>query len=458
MPKTRKSKSKSKRNPFAGLPPLNLNAAGIDVGSRKHYVAVPPGRDPQPIRSFETFTCDLQQLADWLQACGIDTVAMESTGVYWIPIYQILESRGFQVHLVNAHHVKNVPGRKTDILDCQWIQKLHTFGLLNASFRPANEICVLRSYLRQRENLIASASTCIQHMQKALTEMNIQLANVISDISGQTGLAIIRAILGGERDPMRLAQMKNYRIRASQETIAKSLEGNWREELLFNLRQGLALYETYQSKIDECDKQLQRHMGAFDDKVNIVDLPLPEGKASKRSRGKGRNSDLRHELYRISGADLTLIDGIDVVTAQVVISEVGLDMSHWKTEHNFASWLGLCPDLRITGGKVLKHRTRHVVNRATQALRMSASTLRQSKSALGANYRRFHGRLGAPKAITAMAHKLARLVYRMLKYGHQYVDKGMEYYELKYREQRLKWLKKQAKQMNLQLIEQPQDT
>lgn len=456
MPKSRKKKPRSKRDPFAGLPLLNMNAAGIDVGSRKHYVAVPPDRDPKPVRSFETFTCDLQQLADWLQSCGIDTVAMESTGVYWIPVYQILESRGFQVHLVNAYHIKNVPGRKTDIVDCQWIQKLHTFGLLNASFRPADEICVLRSYLRQRDNLIVSAGTCVQHMQKALTEMNVLLANVISDISGLTGLTIIRAILNGERDPMRLAQMKDHRIRASKDTIAKSLEGNWREELLFNLHQSLDLYEIYQNKIAECDQQIQVHLKAFEDKVDLVDQPLPAAKASKCSQRKASNVNLRRELYRISGADLTRIDGIDVVTAQVIISEIGLDMSRWKTEKNFASWLGLCPDHRITGGKILKRRTRHVVNRVTQALRMAASNLRKSNSALGANFRRLYSRLGAPKAITAMAHKLARLVYRMIKYGHQYVDKGMEYYESKFHERRIKWLKKQAKQMNLQLIEQPQ--
>jgi len=454
MLKPPKTKRKSKADPFSGLPPLNLNAAGIDVGNSQHYVAVPPDRDPQPVRNFDTFTCDLHRLANWLEACGVDTVAMESTGVYWIPIYEILEARGFQVCLVNARHVKSVPGRKTDVFDCQWIQKLHTFGLLNASFRPANEICVLRSYLRQRDNLITSASTCIQHMQKALSEMNIQLANVISDISGQTGLIIIRAILSGERDPIILAQMKDYRIRASKDTIAKSLEGNWREELLFNLQQALTLYDVYQRQIAECDHRIQKHLATFDDRIDTSDPPLPPSKPSKRPHGNAPSFPLRQELHRISGVDLTRIDGIDVVTAQVVISEIGLDMTRWKTEKNFASWLGLSPDNRITGGKILKRRTRHVINRATQALRMAASTLRNSKSALGANYRRLQTRLGAASAITAMAHKLARLVYRMIKYGHHYVDKGMTYYEAKYREQRLKWLKKQAKEFNLYLVEQ----
>jgi transposase len=453
MPKQQKSKSKLKRDPFAGLPLLNLNAAGIDIGSREHYVAVPADRDLQPVRRFQSFTCDLHQLADWLQACRIDTVAMESTGIYWIPLYQILESRGFQVCLVNAEHIKNVPGRKTDVLDCQWIQKLHTFGLLNASFRPLDDICVLRAYLRQRDNLITAAGTCIQHMQKALTEMNLQLTNVISDISGLTGLTIIRAILNGERDATKLAKMKDYRIKASQETIAKSLQGTWRQEHIFSLRQAVELYDFYQRKIRECDDQIHAHLDTFESKVDINQSPLSPRK-SKRPKGNAPKFDFRNELYRISGTDITSIDGIDVLTAQTVISEAGLDMTHWKTEKNFASWLGLCPNNKITGGKVMKRRTRHVVNRAADALRMAASTLRNSKSALGANYRRLHARLGAPKAITAMAHKLARLIYRMLKYGQQYVDKGIQHYEQKFRDQRIKWIKKQAKELNLQVIEQ----
>lgn len=453
MPREKRTKSKSRPDPFSGLPPLNLNAAGIDIGSREHYVAVPTDRDPKPVQSFKTFTCDLNRLADWLQVCRIDTVAMESTGVYWIPLYQILESRGFQVYLVNARHVKNVPGRKSDVLDCQWIQKLHTFGLLNSSFRPEDEICVLRCYLRQRNNLISSASSCIQHMQKALTEMNIQLANVISDISGQTGLAIIRAIVHGERDPNKLAQMRNYRIHASQETIAKSLQGNWRQELVFTLSQSLELFDTYQSKIADCDRQIQSHLGTFPNNADAVDKALSPRKPDKRPHGNSPKFDLRDELHRISGVDLTSIEGIDITNAQSMISEIGLDMTRWKTEKQFASWLGLCPDNRITGGKVTKRGSRHVKNRAAHTLRMAATTLNKSKTALGANFRRLKARLGAPKAITAMAHKLARLVYRMLKYGRDYVDKGMQHYEKKFREQRIKWLKKQANEFNLQLIE-----
>lgn len=460
MPKNKrtesKSKNKRKSDPFSGLPALNLNAAGIDIGSREHYVAVPPDRDPKPVQKFESFTCDLHRMADWLQACRIDTVAMESTGVYWIAAYQVLASRGFKVCLVNARSIKNVPGRKTDVLDCQWIQTLHTFGLLNSSFRPEEDICALRSYLRQRENLVYSAATCIQHMQKALTEMNLQLSNVISDISGKTGLAIIRSIVSGERDPYKLARMRDARIVASVETIAKSLQGTWRPELIFNLQQSLSLYDTYQSKIIECNNSIQAHLKTFESNVDATEKPLPPRKSSKRPTVHSPFIDLREEFYRISGVDLTAIDGIDVITSQTLISEIGLDMNRWNTEKNFASWLGLCPDNRITGGKVIKRGSRHVVNRASKALRMAASTLRNSKSALGANYRRLKSRLGAPKAITAMAHKLARLVYRMLKYGQQYVDKGLEYYEQKFHEQRVKWFKKQAKELNLQVVEQTQ--
>jgi transposase len=450
-----KSRSKRKANPFSGLPPLNLNASGIDVGNAEHWVAVPSDRDAKPVRKFESFTADLHRMADWLQACEIDSVVMESTGVYWIPLYQILEARGIDVKVVNARHVKCLPGRKSDILDCQWLQKLHTFGLLNNSFRPADEICVLRCYLRQRESMISAASTCIQHMQKALTEMNVQLANVISDISGVTGLLIIRSILAGERDPQKLAELRDCRIKASKQEIAKSLEGNWRDELLFVLRQSLNLYEAYQNKIADCDLKIEAHMLEFDSKVDPISQPLAAPKRGKKAHSNAPGFDLRTELYRISGTDLTRIDGIDVSTAQTVISEIGLDMSRWPTEKQFASWLGLSPDHRITGGKVVKRGTQHVVNRATVALRLSAVSLRNSQSALGANFRRLQSRLGAPKTITAMAHKLARLVYRMLRYGQQYVDKGMQHYQERFQRQRMLWLEKQAKMLNLQLVPVP---
>jgi transposase len=450
MPERKKSRKNSKKDPFAGLPPLNLNAAGIDIGNAFHYVAVPADRDSEAVRKFDCFTVDLHRLADWLKQCGIETVAMESTGVYWIPLYQILEARGFEVKLVNARHVKNLPGRKTDILDCQWLQKLHTFGLLNNSFRPTDQICVLRSYWRQRDTLIAATSTCVQHMQKALTEMNVQLANVISDLSGCTGQAIVRAILRGERDPNKLADLRHEKIRASKQEIAKSLEGNWREELLFNLRQSMELYDFYQEKIKDCDLRIQHHLRTFQSKVE-QEVLIAASQKRKKATGNVPHFDLSSELHRITGVDLARIDGINAVTAQTIISETGLDMTKWKTEKNFASWLGLCPDNAISGGKVLKRGTRRVINRATVALRMAARSLLRSKSALGSNYRRLRTQLGAPKAITAMAHKLARLVYRMLKYGSDYVDKGMAHYENKYRQAKLAWLKKKAAELNMTL-------
>ena len=427
---------------------MNRNAAGIDVGNAEHHVAVPAGRDEQPVQKFGSFTADLHRMAAWLTACEIDTVVMQATGVYWVALYQILEEHGLQVNVVNAQYTKTLPGRKTDVLECQWLQKLHTFGLLNNSFLPPDKIRVLRTYMRQREKLVTAASTAVQHMQKALTEMNVQLANVISDISGLTGMAILRAIVKGERNPDKLADLKHTRIRASSQEIAQSLEGNWREEQLFVLEQSLALYDLYYQKISECDQRIASHLRSMDSKAG---QPTVEAEIPPRRSKKSSGFDLRAQLCRIAGVDLTRLDGVEVGTAQTVISEVGVDMNRWKTEKQFASWLGLCPDHRISGGKVLKRGTRHVVNRAATALRMSAWSLIRSQSALGANFRRLRRRLGAPKAITAMAHKLARLVYRMLKFGKEYVDKGTTYYEDKFRQHQLNWLTKQAASLNLQL-------
>jgi len=445
-------KPTAKADATQGLPPLNLHAAGIDVGSAEHYVAVPPDRDADPVQKFGSFTADLHRMARWLKACRIQTVVMQSTGVYWTALYDVLESHGLEVNVANARHTKTLPGRKTDVQECQWLQKLHTFGLLNGSFRPAEEIRVLRGYLRQRENLVAAAATCIQHMQKALTEMNIQLANVISDISGTTGMAILRDIVGGERDPERLSLHKHSRIRASRQEIARSLEGTWRQELVFVLEQSLDLYQTYQKKIQTCDQRIDEQLRSMEAKVDPLSDPIPEPRRGKDARRHASGFDLRGQLYRITGVDLTQIDGIEVQNAQTIVSEVCVDMSRWKTEKHFASWLGLCPDNRISGGKVLKRGTRQVVNRASTALRLAASALLRSRSALGAKFRRLRSKLGAPKAITAMAHMLARLVYRMLKFGHEYVDRGIQFYETKYRQQQLRWVAKQAAALSMQLV------
>jgi transposase len=434
---------------------VHPNAAGIDIGNESHYVAVAPDRDPNPVRQFACFTEDLHRLADWLKSCGIVTVAMQSTGVYWLPVYEILTEKGLEVFLVNARHTKNLPGRKTDVQECQWLLQLHTFGLLNNSFRPPEEICVLRAYWRQRGEHVAAAGACIQRMQKVLTEMNVQLANVITDISGLTGTAIIQAILNGERDRYKLADLADPRIHATREEIARSLEGNWRKELLFILQQERNLYQIYQQQIAECDTALAAHLQTLDDKVEPGSQP-PAAKPSKRAGSNAPTGfDVRGELYRISGTDLTQIDSINIMTAQTIIAEVGVDMSRFPSEAHFASFLGLCPDNQITGGKVRHRGTKHVQSRAATALRMAASTLWRSKTYLGAKFRRLRARLGAPKAITAMAHMLARLVYRMLKYGEQYVDKGMNYYEEKYRENEIRSIQKRAKQLGLQIALSP---
>lgn len=433
---------------------VHPNAAGIDIGNAAHYVAVPPDRDMQPVRRFECFTQDLEAMADWLKQCGIVTVAMQSTGVYWLPVYEILVQRGFEVFLVNARHTKNLPGRKSDVQECQWLMKLHTYGLLNNSFRPGEEICVLRTYWRQRDEHVKAASAVIQRMQKVLTEMNVQIANVISDISGLTGMAILDAILEGERDRYKLADLADPRVKAGKEEIAKSLEGNWRPELLFVLRQQRDLYREYQKRIRECDEAIQAHMKTLEDKAAPGSRP-EDPKRGKRAGGNAPHFDLRSELYRVSGVDLTRIDGINIMIAQTIIAEVGLDMNKWPTEAHFASWLGLCPDNKITGGKVYHRGTRHVENRAATAFRMAATSLWRSKTYLGAKFKRLRTQLGAPKAITATAHHLARLVYRMLKYGVEYVDKGMEFYQQRYQQQQIKWIEKKASDLGLTITLTP---
>ena len=324
----------------AQLSQVNLDAAGIDVGASSHFVAVPQGRRDQPVREFEAFTADLYRLADWLSECGVETVVMESTGVYWIPLFGVLEERGFEVMLVDPRRIKNVPGRKTDVQDCQWLQQLHTYGLLSGAFRPEPEIRRLRSYLRQRAMLVEYASHHIQHMQKALTQMNVKLQHVISNITGQTGMAIIEAIVSGERDPWQLAQLRDHRIRADEETIAKSLQGHWLEEHIFELTQALELYRMYHAKIDECDGKIEAQLERFED---VTDGGTPAGNGRRRSQGNAPSFDIRTHLYRMTGVDLTRIDGIDGFTALKVISEIGADMTKWPSAKHFASWLGSEP-------------------------------------------------------------------------------------------------------------------
>ena len=433
---------------------INKDAAGIDIGSGEHWVAVPEDRDEEPVRCFGCFTADLQAMARWLKECGVTTVAMESTGVYWIPCYQILEEHGFEVKLVNARHVKNVPGRKSDVSDCQWLQRLHTYGLLSGSFRPDDQICVLRSYWRHRANLVRYASDHIQHMHKALTQMNLHLHKVLSNVTGVTGMNIIRAIISGERNPEKLALMRERGVKNTPEVIAKALDGDYRQEHLFALKQAVELYDFYHRQIEACDREIERYLHTFEAKVDPVQNPLPKQKRKKEMRYQSF-VDLRTELYRVSGIDFTQIPGLDVVTVQTILSEIGLDPGKFPTEKRFASWLGLCPNNRITGGQVKSTKTRKTANRAANAFRMAAQSLANSNTGLGGFYRRIRARLGAPKAITATAHKLARIFYRMWTTGQSYTDLGSDYYENRYKERVLRNITRRARELGYDAVLQP---
>lgn len=449
MAKKRSGKSKA-----APIPPVvHPNAAGIDIGATEIFVAVPVDRDRSPVRSFQTFTQDLCALADWLQQCGIQTVAMESTGVYWIPLFQILEARKLQVCLVNAHYAKNVPGRRTDVCDCQWLQYLHTVGLLRASFRPEQDICAVRSLLRHREGLVQMACGHVQHMQKALDQMNLQIHHVISDITGTTGLAIIEAVLEGERDPHVLAKLRDWRIRASEETIAKSLVGDYRSEHLFTLRQSLKAYRQYQLLIAECDREIQGRLETLPSKTGTEQRPLPPAKSSAKKRKRNEpDFDLRDQHYRILGVDLTAVPGMSSLLIHTILAEVGPDLSKFRNASAFASWLGLCPDNDISGGKVLWAGTRKVNNRAAKAFRLAAHTLHHSDCALGQYYRRMRAKLGPPQAVTATAHKVARIVYHLLTTGQAYDESVFARDEERYTKHVEKRLKAQARALGFQLI------
>ena len=436
---------------------LHPDAAGIDIGNESHYVAVPSSRDNQPVRRFGCTTTELKAMATWLKQCGIRTVAMQSTGVYWIAVYDILENAGLEVYLVNARDTKNLPGRKSDVQESQWLMKLHTYGLLRNSFRPSQEVRTMRTYWRQRNDLVQAAARQIQRMQKALTQMNVQLANVLSDVSGVTGQAIIKAILKGERDPHKLAALRDYRVKAKEQQIAQSLEGHWQPDLLFVLKQEQDGYEFCQKQMAECDRQLAQYLQQREDRSHGA--PLPEekrkGRLRKTKKGNTPQFDMREGLFRMTGTDLTRIDGIDVMTATTVISETGYDMSKWQTDNHFVSWLRLCPDNRISGEKIIGKGRLRTNNRATIALKMAASTLRKSDTYLGAQFRRLRTKLGPPCAIKAMAAKLARLVYRMLRCGMKYVDQGAAFYELRHRELQIKRLKSNAATLGYQLTPIP---
>jgi transposase len=399
------------------------NAAGIDIGAREIYVAVPPDRDPHPVRKCETFTGDLHQMAAWLVHCGITTVAMESTGVYWIPVYDVLEQHGIQVCLVNPRNMKNVPGKRTDFHECQWIQHLHSMGLLHSAFRPDGEVCAVRSLMRHRNDLVMMASEHIQHMQKALTQMNVQFQHVISDITGLTGLAILDAIVAGERDPATLAKLRDPRIQASEETIRKSLEGNWRAEHILALKQRLWLYRTYRDQISECDKEIEKLVAAFEPRVDPDEKPMPEDRKQKQRKRKKKSGNpdfnMRAEAYKLFGVDLTQIPGL-MTLVFMLFSEVGRDMSRWPTAAHFVSWLGLCPDNDISGGRVLWRGARRTKNRAGTLFRLAAHSLHRDQTPIGDYLRRMKAKLGPAAATTATAHKIAIIFYTMVKNQVEY--------------------------------------
>ena len=439
---------------LASMPLLYPDLAGIDIGSRVHYVSVPADRSPDPVRTFGCTTPDLVEMARWLKDCGITHAAMESTGVYWVPVATVLEAEGLRVALVDARESHRLSARKTDVHDCQWIRQLYACGLLRGAFRPASEILPLRSYWRQRQEIVSLCATALHHMHKALELMNLQLHKVVTDIAGATGMRIIRAIVEGQRDPESFLPMVHRACKSAPEEFVKALTGHYAAEHLFALRQALDRYDMYQRQIAELDGELHRATREFAS-ARPRDCGAQEQAQGKPRRGRRKNQchfDLADEALRMAGVDLTRIEGIDALTAFTIITEQGVDMSPFPTEKHFASHLGLCPDNQITGGRVRKKSTRRVASRAARALRVAAQSLARSKTALGAFYRRIRGRCGAAKAIVATAHKLAKIIYRMLKRGEQYVARGQEEYERKYQERLLKNLARQASRMGCQLI------
>ena len=494
--KERKELVRRLRSDDPGLEVVHRNVSGIDIGNESHFVAVAPGCDPEPVREFGSWTADVARMAAWLKSCGVEHVVMQSTGVYWIAVYNVLEEAGFQVCLANARDTKNLPGRKSDVQESQWLMKLHTYGLLRNSFRPTEAIRRVRTIWRLRKRHVEEAASAIQHMQKALTTMNVQLANTISDLSGTTGQTIVRAILKGQRNPYKLAEMRDYRVRASKEEIARSLEGTWQEDVLFELQQAVDTYDFLQRQITKCDQRLKTYMAALPDRAMAQEAGVPSAMGDlasepevtangrkqqsknrekdagsstarvaggsdsgrKKSRKAGKKSaknapkfDLRSELARVCGVDLTTVDGVDVMTVQTFISELGTDMTRWPTEDNLVSWLKLAPNRGITGGKLIKHEHIKVNNRATEALRMAASSLEHSQSYLGARFRQLKSHMGSKKATKAMAAQLARLFYRMLTHGQAWVDHGAQEHERKRREQETRSLQRKAAALGFRL-------
>ena len=448
-----KKASQGKEALHAGV--FQPNAAGIDIGAREIYVAVPADRDDHPVRKCETFTSDLHQMAEWLVSCGITTAAMESTGVYWIPVYDVLEQHGIQPCLVNPRNMKNVPGKRTDFHECQWIQHLHSLGLLHSAFRPDADVCAVRSLMRHRNDLVTMASEHIQHMQKALTQMNVQFQHVISDLTGLTGLAVLDAIVAGERNPEVLARLRDPRIKASEDTIRKSLEGNWRAEHILALKQRLSLYRSHRDLIDECDKEIEKLVAAFAPRVDPDEKPMPEDRKQKQRKRKKKSGspdfNMRAEAYKLFGVDLTQIPGL-MTLVFMLFSEVGRDMSRWPTAAHFVSWLGLCPDNDISGGKVLWRGARKTKNRAGTLFRLAAHALHRDQTPMGDYLRRMKAKLGPAAATTATAHKIAVIFYTMVSKQIEY-DASLWAKRDEMRDMRIEArLQKQAAQRGYKLV------
>jgi transposase len=437
---------------------ITSQAAGVDIGAHEIVACVPDGEAQQIVRTFGTYTADLQTLADWFVDHDIQTVAMESTGVYWIPLFEEFEARGLQCCLISAASIKRVPGRKSDVLDCQWIQTLHSYGLLTASFRPEADLVALRTLLRHRAQLLEHRAPHVLHMQKALLQMNIQLSQALSDITGLTGQRIIRAIVAGERDPQHLATLRNYRCKKEADEIAMALTGTWREEHLFVLTQALALFDFYTTQLSACDAQIERVFSVIKPRFELTceaSRPAPPSTPPRRKpHSHSKNApevNTRAHLLRSTGVDLVAVHGMSDSIAQTIVSEIGTDMSKWPDDKHFCSWLGLAPKNDISGGKVLKSRTMKNRNRAAQAFRMAAQSVIRSHCAFGAFYRRLKGRLGPAQALVATAHKIARTVYHMLKHRVPYHDIGAAEYNQRFRERELQYLQKKAAKLGYTL-------
>jgi transposase len=444
----RQRKPSTKEDLDSVFPLIRPNAAAIDVGSREHFVAVPEGRSAPAVKSFGCTTSELKEMTVWLKSCGVDAVAMEATGVYWVPVYEVLEDAGIEAFLYDGRQARRMSGRKSDVDDCLWSQKLHSYGLLTRAFRPAKDIATLRAYWRHREGIVESCSRQIHLMHKALEQMNVQLHKAVSDVTGQTGMRILRAIVAGERDRYALARLRDRRVKASEEEVARALEGTYREEHMFALKQALEAYDFFQQQLAACDSVLEGYLGQMDSASHQPSVPP----SAKKRRKNQAHFDLRRELARIAGADVCQIEGIDALTAQTLISECGTDMTPFPSEKNFASWLGLCPNNRKTGGRIRSRRTRRVKNRAARAFRVAAQALHRSNSALGCYARQMKARLGAGKAITATAHKLARLYYRLMKNGEPYFAQTQAQYEALRRHRDLLALQRRARRFGFQLL------